>query len=83
MNNEIVINNKAFSFSGLNSFRIPENVSEIASDVFEQCTYLLSITINSPVTVPCSGCGFPYVTIEGSLEDWTKINSKLNDLKKK
>lgn len=32
--------------------------------------------------VNCGGCGFPYVTIEGSLEDWTKINSKLNDIKK-
>lgn len=32
--------------------------------------------------VNCGGCGFPYVTIEGSLEDWTKINSKLNDMKK-
>ena len=28
------------------------------------------------------GCGFPYVTIEGSLEDWQKINLKLNELKK-
>ena len=30
----------------------------------------------------CGGCGFPYVTIEGSVEDWTKILSKLNDMKK-
>lgn len=28
------------------------------------------------------GCGFPYVTIEGSLEDWMKINSKLLELQK-
>ena len=32
--------------------------------------------------VSLGGCGFPYVTIEGSLEDWTKINTKLNELKK-
>ena len=30
----------------------------------------------------CRGCGFPYVTIEGSVEDLTKISLKLNDLKK-
>lgn len=28
------------------------------------------------------GCGLPYVTIEGSIEDWQKINQKLEDLKK-
>ena len=28
------------------------------------------------------GCGLPYVTIEGSVEDWEKINTKLEDLKK-
>ena len=28
------------------------------------------------------GCGFPFVTIEGSLEDWQKIIAKLNELKK-
>lgn len=27
------------------------------------------------------GCGLPYVTIEGSLEDWEKILNKLDDLK--
>lgn len=30
----------------------------------------------------CGGCGFPYITIEGSLEDWEKIILKLDDLKK-
>ena len=28
------------------------------------------------------GCGLPYVTIEGSVEDWQKIKQKLEDLKK-
>lgn len=28
------------------------------------------------------GCGIPYVTIEGSVEDWEKILIKMNDLRK-
>ena len=28
------------------------------------------------------GCGFPYISIEGSIEDWTKIQSKLTFLSK-
>ena len=28
------------------------------------------------------GCGLPYVTIEGSIEDWGKIKEKLTNLKK-
>lgn len=28
------------------------------------------------------GCGLPYVTIEGSIEDWEKINEKLEQLSK-
>ena len=32
--------------------------------------------------VSLGGCGFPYVTIEGSLDDWTKVNTKLNEIKK-
>lgn len=28
------------------------------------------------------GCGLPYVTIEGSIEDWEKILEKMNNLKK-
>lgn len=30
----------------------------------------------------CGGCGLPYVTIEGSLEDWQKIVMKLEELRK-
>ena len=29
-----------------------------------------------------SGCGFPYITIEGTIDDWTKITNKLEDLAK-
>ena len=29
-----------------------------------------------------SGCGFPYITIEGTIEDWTKISDKLSQLSK-
>lgn len=28
------------------------------------------------------GCGIPFITIEGSVEDWTKINEKLTNLSK-
>ena len=28
------------------------------------------------------GCGFPYITIEGSIKDWNEINKKLKELKK-
>lgn len=28
------------------------------------------------------GCGLPYVTIEGTIEDWSKILEKMNNLKK-
>lgn len=29
-----------------------------------------------------SGCGFPYITIEGTIEDWIKISDKLSNLSK-